>query len=312
MKKSKVLKVFLILMIFSMIMPFFVAVYATPIETTISDFTTNEDAIEYTTMNLITNEETEQTFYPSQVSTYSATEKNHTDSYIPQQPSISPTSIIGGDERFEVSNPSEFPNSTVAYLEAYFPDGTTGIGTAFVWYKDLALTAGHCIYNSEHGGWAKSVTIWPGKKGFGIWNNPYGTADATQMHIATDYMNNGTASEDWALLELNKDIGNSCGYRGIAYSEDYSGFTNQNVTVAGYPYPHRYYQYQATGPVKIADALNLYYDVDTESGQSGSPVWDSAGYCVAIHVRGTYDGMPWNAASNITKSRFEFFTSKMD
>lgn len=271
-----------------------------------------EDSICYTTMNLETQEETDNVFQASEVATASEFTSNHTDSYIPEHAAISPSSIIGGDERFEVSSPSTFPNSTVAYLEAEFPDGTLGIGTAFVWYKDLALTAGHCIYDSEHGGWATKVTIWPGKKGYGLWNNPYGTAQASQMHISTSFMNNGTASEDWGLLELNSDIGNNCGWRGIAYSEDYSGFLNQNVTLPGYPSSHRYYQHQATGPVKITSSTKLYYDIDTERGQSGSPIWDSAGYCIGIHVHGTYDGMPWNSCTNITKSKFEFFKSKMN
>lgn len=277
-----------------------------------NSYNQESDAIFYTTMNIETQEETENVFQSSEIATFSNSTSNHTDSYIPNQYGISPSSIIGGDERVEVSNPSAFPNSTVAYLEAEFPDGTLGIGTAFVWYKDLALTAGHCIYDSEHGGWATKVTIWPGKKGFGAWNNPYGTAQASQMHISTSFMNNGTATEDWGLLELNREIGNNCGWRGIAYSEDYSGFLNQNVTLAGYPSTHRYYQYQATGAVKITSSSKLYYDIDTEPGQSGSPIWDSAGYCIGIHVHGTYTGMQWNSCTNITKSKFEFFTSKMD
>lgn len=124
------------------------------------------------------------------------------------------------------------------------------------------------------GGWAKKVTIWPGKKGWGVWNDPYGSAKATQIHISTEYMNNRTYTEDWGLLELNSDIGNKCGWLGIAYSEDYSCFLNKNATIAGYPTSDKYHQYEATGPVKITNPLTLNYDIDTEPGQSGSPVWN--------------------------------------
>lgn len=152
-KTLKILSIFVILII--LLFNFSVIANAStsnaPVFRSNNNYNKESKAISYITMNLETQEESENVFQPSEIATFSNSTSNHTNSYIPNQYEISPSSIIGGDERALVSDPSAFPNSTVAYLEAEFPNGTVGIGTAFVWYKDLALTAGHCIYNSEWG-----------------------------------------------------------------------------------------------------------------------------------------------------------------
>lgn len=286
-------------------------------ENTSTNASSTQKAISYTSMNIETGIESTEIFsYEENLTTFALSNEfngERTESYIPEtiQGGVSTTSIIGGDERSIVNNTAEFPYSTVAYLEATFPNGKVKKGSAFVWYKDLALTAGHLVYSKEDGGWASTVTIWPGRKGDYC---PYGSTTSKSIHICTDYFNSESSVEDWALLELNSDIGNNCGWRGIAYSDDYSCFSNQSVTVCGYAKPSTRgkLQYVGTGPVKGFNSMKLYYDVDTEDGQSGSPVWDKAGYCVGIHVHGTYTGMQWNSCSNITKDRFNFFKSKMD
>lgn len=43
-----------------------------------------------------------------------------------------------------------------------FPKGVV-YGTAVIWAKDAALTAGHCVYNPEFGGWAIAIELFPGQ-----------------------------------------------------------------------------------------------------------------------------------------------------
>ena len=65
---------------------------------------------------------------------------------------VNPSSLIGKDNRIKVDNTEAMPYSAICYIEIDWPDGSTGMGTAFMIYDDLALTAGHCVYSSENGG----------------------------------------------------------------------------------------------------------------------------------------------------------------
>lgn len=247
----------------------------------------------------------------SDISTYSASNRMVTEEYNPND--LQTMNIIGGDERTKVDNTNMFPYSTVAYLESTFPNGQTYRGTAFIIYKNLALTAAHCIYRKDCGGYANIVQIWPGRNGN---YTPYGSAIATNLHMTKGYQDSQLQNHDWAMLQLDSDIGNKCGWRGIAYSDSYNALLNKNATISGYPGDREGYlnQYVASGPIKRVDDFfsYLYYDVDTGGGQSGAPVWES-GYAVGIHAHAENSGNPaLNYCCNINKTRFQYFVSYMN
>lgn len=137
-----------------------------------------DNGIAITTMNFETMEEKQEIFKTenntkrnlmSSVAKYT----NCTEAYNPCGNVASTFKLIGDDERVRINNTSVFPYSTVAYMNITFPNGSVQAGTAFMIYKNVALTAGHCLYNSSKGGWATSVTIYPGKNGPN--NNPFGS-----------------------------------------------------------------------------------------------------------------------------------------
>ncbi len=156
--------------------------------------------------------------------------------------------IIGGDERrkltpYECAKCSPYAN--VCRIISSFPKGVV-YGTAVIWAKDAALTAGHCVYDPELGGWATTIELYPGQN-------------------------------------------------------DSEGFI----------------QYCGIGPVKGTTSKKIFYDVDTEEGQSGSPVyyWDYRWNVIGIHTKGytkTSTGLDkdWNSCVKITRDRYEFFVSK--
>lgn len=57
-------------------------------------------------------------------------------------------SLIGKDNRTKVKDTEEFPYSAICYIEIDWPDGSTGLGTAWMIYSDIAITAGHCVYST--------------------------------------------------------------------------------------------------------------------------------------------------------------------
>ena len=122
------------------------------------------------------------------------------------------TSIIGSDGRTKITTTTTYLYFAILYIEISWPDGATGLETAFMIDDNLAATAGHCVYDASHGGWAESIKVWPGKKGYGILNNPYGTANATNFHTSIPWTENADSKYDWGLIELDENIGEDTGW----------------------------------------------------------------------------------------------------
>ncbi|MBO5380295.1 MAG: trypsin-like serine protease [Clostridia bacterium] len=221
---------------------------------------------------------------------------------------VAPNSIIGSDGRVEVSDTEVMPYSAICYIEIDWPDGSTGLGTAWMIYKDLAVTAGHCMYSSANGGWAESIKIWPGKDGYGFWNNPYGTAKSSALHTASQWVESEDWEYDWGIIELDENIGEDTGWFGIGWSSN--DMTGTNVTISGYPGEERYHQYKMSGKITKSEALKIYYNtIDTTGGQSGSPIYTSDNIAYGIHC---YGSSTENSGTRITEWRYNYFTSLMD
>lgn len=236
----------------------------------------------------------------------------HTEPYYPTNDNeISPNVIIGDSDDREPASIAQ-----ICVIEITWNDGCTSYGTAFMIGPNLAATSGHCVYqyhartNHDAHGLAKSIRVIPGKSGS---SEPYGSAYATSVVYENNWRDYGDIKEDWGLLILNSNIGNSCGYMGFAYSNDYSWWNNKYVTVTGYPTPplRGWTQWTHREQVKYGRDLYMIYAVDTESGQSGSPVIeDGTGYAIGIHHgEDTIEGTGYNLGINITKARFNTFLS---
>lgn len=274
----------------------------------------------YISKNLATDEEKYYNVNNNNAYSLSNVTEGSSSGYIPDDCSfgnisddgygIEPTNIIGSDGRSRVTNTTSFPYSAICYLETKWKDGTTTIGTAWMYWKDIAITAGHCVYSSDRGGWAKSVTIWPGRNGS---TTPYGSAYAKVMHTSTAWTNSSNANYDYGLLELNKNIGTSTGYFGMHWTS--SSLNGKSINVAGYPGSSIKIRqlWKMNGKVASCNANKVYYSIDTEGGQSGSPVyWYNSTYGyqgIAIHA---YGGSSNNSGTRITQSLFDFFTSFRD
>ncbi len=227
---------------------------------------------------------------------------------------ILPNQIIGADNRQKITDAEEAPYSAICLMEITFPNNKTYYGTAFMISGDTAMTAAHCLYKTAYGGWATSVTLYPGKSGYGFFNNPFGTADATEIVVSANYYYDPSDNyeNDWGFIKLDDDIGSDSGYLGFRYV--HSNIQNLSLYMCGYPNPNpndpQYYQYKAQGEVYSASEQLICHTVDGEGGQSGSPLyyWDSsegAYIVIGVHVA---DGETdyYNEASRITSQLFSF------
>lgn len=229
---------------------------------------------------------------------------------------IDPNAIIDGESRTQVGNTTVYPYKTVCYLEVTFPDGTTNLyGSGVLVYKDLVLTAGHVVYKPEHGGYATKIAAFPGRNGKNY--EPYQYTTAMNLWVSDGYVSSQNAYDDWAVFETWDSIGDRVGaWMGLAYSEDYSFFVNDglSVSVVGYPQSKgEYYQYYGRDKVVAADNLIMVYNADATEGQSGGPVYEKDQYVVAIAKgEGYLNGKMINYGTTINKTRFNFIVSKMN
>ena len=217
-------------------------------------------------------------------------------------------SIIGSDDRSKVSDTEEHPYSAICYIEIEWPDGSTGFGTAWMLHKAVAVTAGHCVYSSVNGGWAKSIKLWPGKDGYGFWNNPYGTTTAKWIYSSSEWVDSADANQDWAILELYDSIGEETGWFGFAWTPE--SLTDAEVTISGYPADHRYYQYKMSDKITDCSTYRLFYDgIDTTGGQSGAPIFNSVSIVYGIHCRGLGTQ---NSGTRITEGLFNIMKTYIE
>ena len=202
----------------------------------------------------------------------------------PEYPGLLPTgmagfeSIIPPDGRSQVSPTTGFPWRSVVHIYMSFPDGALGgCSGAIIGCADghgyHVLTAGHCVYSHDHGGWANSVRVIPGQDGDYM---PYNYAWATHLRSYTGWTDLGQTQHDWAMITLDRNVGDFTGWMGRQTCNPpgdcpvYTGTLN----TAGYPGDKdggtMWFDADSGDSV---DDYNHWYYMDTAGGQSGSPLW---------------------------------------
>lgn len=228
-----------------------------------------------------------------------------TDSYIPADLQKSSRKIIGSDDRTQVTNTRQFPYTAVLQLKIKFPNSSDiYVGTGWMYGPGVAMTAGHCVYDKELGGWAERIEVYPARNGN---EKPFGYYCPINLSTDKKYIESQDPDFDWGLMVFEANIGDFLGYFGAdANTEDlFSRF----LTLTGYPSEKNYQLWTMEGPVSKNGSLTFEYLIDTTGGQSGSPVYqydasDDTSYRVrGIHVRGDNSIiLPGNEAVRITSS----------
>lgn len=224
------------------------------------------------------------------------------EAFIPEGMQVGPVArgIIGSDNRVRITDTTTFPNSAICYMEIKFPDDDgLYVGTAWMYGNSVAMTAGHCVYDADLGGWAEWVRIYPGSNGG---TSPYGVYYASVLHTDTKYVESENSNYDWGLLEFTSNIGGSTGYFGASWTT--SSLVGTSIVVRGYPAEKGAQMWSMSGSIAASGTYKLSYYIDTTGGQSGSPVYKNDGNyrCVGIHTN--YNSLGYNQAERIDESLF--------
>ncbi len=212
--------------------------------------------------------------------------------------------IIGTDDRKRVENTSSNPWRRICALRITFPSGQTYRGTGFFVGPRAVITAGHCVYLHNQGGWARKVEVIPGANGA---LQPYGAATSTTFRSVRGWVNGKKPEHDYGCVVLPAGSfgGRNLGKFGFA-SFDSKALLARSAILSGYPGDKPFAEmWGMKRRIKIATTKTLVYDIDTVGGQSGAPVYikrNGKRYVVGIHNYGNSAG---NSATRITPPVFD-------
>jgi glutamyl endopeptidase len=204
--------------------------------------------------------------------------------------------VCGTDERI-IINPLNTYYEAICFLGIDAIDGTTWRGTGFyINYGGQAsiLTAGHCIYISQHGGFAEKIHVIRGREGNQM---PLGitTVNASNLRVPDEWKRDNNHEHDWGLILMG---GNPWGFNCSALSDN--DLINKEIRTAGYPADKpEFKMWSDHGPIKRTTTQKIYYMQDTYGGDSGGPIITTSSWnAIGIH---TYGRCP-NSATRLTQN----------
>jgi V8-like Glu-specific endopeptidase len=213
-----------------------------------------------------------------------------------------PASVFGNDDRYQIFAGTTFPWRTVVRIGNN--DGTyLGSGAMISPYH--VLTAGHVVHSGGPGGnWFSTLQVSPGQTD--VNTRPYGQAEWTWVRSYTNWTNNSDWNWDWAVITLDRRIGNFTGWMGTESHPTEGHYNGTTVNLAGYPSDKAVgTMWGANGPISNGNGGQKFrYNgtLDTMPGHSGSPVWRFDGtnrWIVGVHTNGD-GGDGFNEATRMT------------
>lgn len=204
---------------------------------------------------------------------------------------IVPFKVIGNDEREKVKDVNQAPYNNLVKIKVKFKKGTY-FSTGFLIDETNVLTAGHAVYDPDHGAVEKITLVIGG-------SNEEFELGPEAIFVSPEYVKDpNNHSEDAGLIHLNRPVTGDHKYFKLADpatlntligKEDkveLAGFTNDNGVDIKDLVPWTMDGTLLTANVKGQPNM-LLHDIDTEAGQSGSPIFvekNGQYEVVAIHI----------------------------
>lgn len=202
-----------------------------------------------------------------------------------------PESVIGPDDRVQITATDVYPWRVHASLLITAADGSRWIGTGWFIGPHTLVTAGHVVYIKNSGvagrdGFVRSIQVMAGRNGNTL---PFGTVTSSNLRTVTGWANDGDLDYDYGAIILPTDLGLTTGWLGFAAYDD-ATLTSAVGNISGYPGDKPAgTQWYAARRIASVGPRKVYYDIDTFGGQSGSAVYrivDGNRYAVAVHAYG--------------------------
>ncbi|CAN5307808.1 hypothetical protein BH09SUM1_BH09SUM1_28960 [soil metagenome] len=228
--------------------------------------------------------------------------------------------VFGPDDRVRMTANTSNPNNLPGLIQFRFPNTPYFRGTAFLVSPYVALTAGHCVYDTPGGGYLNAGNFSPGLSqpaGSGVAQNisrPFGTLNILKGSTNPAWIaNNSDSDNDYGAVMFNNQFSGISTFAPVVFGEALAN--GAALTLFGYPGDvqgegNSYALWRSAGTLAGANTtpFQYRYNNDTTEGNSGGPLLDSLGNMIGIHVVG---GTSTNGGVRFTAANEALITSWM-
>lgn len=199
-----------------------------------------------------------------------------------------PQFTFGEDNRVAIAETTSLPWRCVCHLVVESNSGRQVFGTGWLAGPSTVLTAGHNLLDAASGHEAVRVWVLPGRFGDVA---PYGYDSSTVFEVHPKWRAHADREFDLGAVRLVKPMGTRLGWFGFTALSD-GHLRSLLVNNAGYPADKPLgTQWFNAGRVMQVRPHAISYGLDTELGQSGSPIFyfdeHARRIVVAVHAYGT-------------------------
>jgi len=187
--------------------------------------------------------------------------------------------VVSKDERTQVTDTSTYPQITVGWLWTQDQKDNWTTCTATLIGPKTVITAAHCVYDHDTGGWVKAMTFFPGM--VDAQTAPYGQVDWANVNILKGFIDNydgknygSVMAWDLAEIELADETGNQVGWMGFRVDDA----TDFKATMDEYPGDKpdgTMWETHCTIPKKDFGDQVFAHSCDATTGSSGSSLWET-------------------------------------
>jgi glutamyl endopeptidase len=127
------------------------------------------------------------------------------------------------------------------------------------------------VYDAFEGGWATSITAYPGRNGHVV---PFGSATATTLFAVSQWTDDADPEFDYGAIRISSPLGDAAGWLGYGVKHDDAALLGARVRIFGYPSDKPLgTMWGMAKRLKGVEKHKLFYKADTFGGQSGSPIF---------------------------------------
>lgn len=198
----------------------------------------------------------------------------------PIKPFTDNDGIIGDDDRTFMNELTTYPNRTTCWIYASFGNDDHEVASGVMMGRNTVLTCAHTLYSRKLKKYANAVKVVPAAYN-GFQPNPsytpFGHSVMADHWVPDEYINCleiNAYKYDWAVIKIGDYLGDSTGF--CDPSSPTEDLLNKDVISKGYPNPNgtrRIVPYLAPGKITKVNSLTFDNTIDTEEGQSGSPIF---------------------------------------